>query len=288
MSSRSVASTAAARTLLHLHVEGVHLRPVQPNRAHAVGDFQPNELPGSSPVEISHRVDSLPVGCGCGGPQVVRSDKFGTPSGIVPSSGTMARVTPGMWEPSGPDGEGLAGTELPLGATWSAESTNFAVYAPAATQARVCLFDDDVETAHQLTERSLGIWHGAIPGVAPGTRYGYRVDGPWSPAEGPRFNRTSRCSTPTAAVSGRPDAGPGRVRLPAACPRRDERGGLGAVRPPQRRRRRPLRLGRRRPHAPALARHGDLRDARQGHDRPPRPGARGACAARTPVSRRRR
>ena len=97
------------------------------------------------------------------------------------------------------------------------------MYAPAATQARVCLFDDGVETAHQLTERSLGIWHGAIPGVAPGTRYGYRVDGPWSPAEGLRFNRHNLLLDPYGqAVSGGPDAGPGRVRLPAACPRRDE------------------------------------------------------------------
>ena len=77
------------------------------------------------------------------------------------------------------------------------------MYAPEATQAWVCLFDDGDETAHQLTERSLGIWHGAIPGVAPGTRYGYRVDGPWSPAEGLRFNRHKLLLDPYGqAVSG--------------------------------------------------------------------------------------
>ena len=53
----------------------------------------------------------------------------------------------------------------------------------------MCVFDDDgAETRHQLTERSLGIWHGALPSIAPGTRYGYRVDGPWDPAQGHRFN----------------------------------------------------------------------------------------------------
>ncbi len=81
------------------------------------------------------------------------------------------------------------GRQDPLGATWSPESTNFAVHAPRGTAAWVCLFDDDgVETRHQLTEQTLSVWHGAIPGVAPGTRYGFRVDGPWAPDQGLRFN----------------------------------------------------------------------------------------------------
>ena len=90
------------------------------------------------------------------------------------------------------DGETMSvwpGRNYPLGATWSSESTNFAVYAPAATAVWVCLFDDDgVEERHRLTEHSLGVWHGAIPGVRPGTAYGYRADGPWDPDAGLRFN----------------------------------------------------------------------------------------------------
>ena len=94
-----------------------------------------------------------------------------------------------MWSHLGQTAAVWPGRNYPLGSTWSEESTNFAVYAPAASQAWVCLFDDDgVETRHQLTERSLGIWHGALPGVTKGTRYGYRVDGPWAPADGLRFN----------------------------------------------------------------------------------------------------
>ncbi len=106
----------------------------------------------------------------------------------------MARVTPPPATPAvwNHDGETMSvwpGRNYPLGATWSSESTNFAVYAPAATQLWVCLFDDDgTEVRHRLTEHSLGVWHGAIPGVRPGTCYGYRADGPWDPDAGLRFN----------------------------------------------------------------------------------------------------
>jgi glycogen operon protein len=81
------------------------------------------------------------------------------------------------------------GRNWPLGATWTPAQTNFAVYAPNATALWLCLFDDqDVETRYELTEVSLGIWHGALPDIAPGTRYGYRADGPWDPSNGHRFN----------------------------------------------------------------------------------------------------
>ena len=51
-----------------------------------------------------------------------------------------------------------------LGATWTPEATNFAVWSPEATAAWVCLFDEDgAETRHQLTEHTLGVWHGAAP-----------------------------------------------------------------------------------------------------------------------------
>ncbi|NYD41304.1 glycogen debranching protein GlgX [Nocardioides panaciterrulae] len=113
-------------------------------------------------------------------------------------------MTPGMWSHLGQTASVWPGRNYPLGSDWSEESTNFAVYAPAATRAWVCLFDEDgVESRHQLTERSLGIWHGALPGVAVGTRYGYRVAGPWAPAEGLRFNPDKLLLDPYArAVSG--------------------------------------------------------------------------------------
>ncbi len=82
--------------------------------------------------------------------------------------------------------------------------TNFAFHAPRGTAAWVCLFDDDgTETRHQLSEQTLGIWHGAIPGVAPGTAYGFRVEGPWAPDKGLRFNADKLLLDPFArAVAG--------------------------------------------------------------------------------------
>jgi glycogen debranching enzyme GlgX len=116
----------------------------------------------------------------------------------------MPPVTPGLWRNLGDRASVWPGRNHPLGATWSEESTNFAVHAPNATAAWVCLFDDDgAETRHQLTEQSLGIWHGALPDVPPGTRYGFRVDGPWQPELGLRFNVDKLLLDPFArAVSG--------------------------------------------------------------------------------------
>ncbi len=99
------------------------------------------------------------------------------------------------------------GEHQPLGATWSEESTNFAVFAPAATTVELCLFDDGedglVETRLPLAEKTLGIWHGAVPGVPVGQRYGFRADGPWNPDHGLRFNPAKLLLDPYAqAVSG--------------------------------------------------------------------------------------
>jgi len=39
-----------------------------------------------------------------------------------------------------------------------------------------------------LEEQSLHVWHGYVPGVSPGQRYGLRVHGDWDPARGRRWN----------------------------------------------------------------------------------------------------
>ncbi len=74
----------------------------------------------------------------------------------------------------------------------------------------LCLFDDEGgEQRHEFTEHTLGIWHGALPDVAPGTRYGYRVDGPWDSAQGLRFNPQKLLLDPYGrAVSGSFSPGP--------------------------------------------------------------------------------
>ncbi|MDP9496298.1 MAG: glycogen debranching protein GlgX [Actinomycetota bacterium] len=92
----------------------------------------------------------------------------------------------------------------PLGATWDGEGTNFAVYSPGGEAVDVCLFDDDgVETRIPLEESTYHVWHGHLPGVGPGQRYGFRVDGPFDPAAGQRFNPSKLLLDPYArAVEG--------------------------------------------------------------------------------------
>jgi glycogen operon protein len=96
------------------------------------------------------------------------------------------------------------GAHQHLGATWGEDSTNFAVYSPEATAMWVSLYaDDGAETRHQLTEHTLGVWHGAIPGVEVGQRYGFRAHGPWQPDKGRRFNPEKLLLDPYArAISG--------------------------------------------------------------------------------------
>jgi isoamylase len=40
------------------------------------------------------------------------------------------------------------------------------------------------------SDRTYHYWHLFVPGVPPGELYGYRVDGPFNPANGLRFDRT--------------------------------------------------------------------------------------------------
>ena len=77
-----------------------------------------------------------------------------------------------------------------LGATWDGEGTNFALFSAFADSVELCLFDDEgAETARiALPEYTNEIWHGYLPGVGPGTLYGYRVHGPYEPEAGHRFN----------------------------------------------------------------------------------------------------
>jgi glycogen debranching enzyme GlgX len=122
-------------------------------------------------------------------------------------------VNPATWTEGSDHAPVWPGQHQPLGATWGEEATNFAVYAPEATRVEVCLFDDDeyggVERRYELTEHTLGIWHGAIPGVPRGQRYGFRADGPWDPDNGHRFNPHKLLLDPYArAVSGAVVPGP--------------------------------------------------------------------------------
>jgi glycogen operon protein len=81
------------------------------------------------------------------------------------------------------------GEPYPLGATWDGEGVNFALYSENATRVEVCLFDaEGNETRVRLREQTAFVWHGYLPGLQPGQRYGYRVHGPYDPDRGLRFN----------------------------------------------------------------------------------------------------
>jgi glycogen operon protein len=81
------------------------------------------------------------------------------------------------------------GTAFPLGATYDGSGTNFSVFSEVATRVELCLFDDaGNETCLDLPETTAFCWHGYMPNVSPGQRYGYRVHGPWEPENGHRCN----------------------------------------------------------------------------------------------------
>jgi glycogen operon protein len=81
------------------------------------------------------------------------------------------------------------GQPLPLGATFDGAGTNFSIFSEVAYRVELCLFDGaGSETRVSLPERTGPWWHGYLPNVRPGQRYGYRVHGPFNPEEGHRCN----------------------------------------------------------------------------------------------------
>jgi glycogen operon protein len=83
------------------------------------------------------------------------------------------------------------GRAYPLGATWDGGGVNFALFSAYATQVDLCLYDADAarEVARvELPACTDQIWHGYLPDARPGLIYGYRVHGPYEPAQGHRFN----------------------------------------------------------------------------------------------------
>jgi isoamylase len=99
------------------------------------------------------------------------------------------------------------GSPRPLGATWNGEGVNFALFSENATAVQLCLFDEataGVPTATiTMAERTDNVWHAYLPDVRPGALYGYRVDGPYEPTAGHRFNHSKLLIDPYAkAVSG--------------------------------------------------------------------------------------
>jgi len=81
------------------------------------------------------------------------------------------------------------GKAYPLGASYDGSGTNFAVFSEVAERVELCLFDaEGAETRVTLPEVDGLVWHGFLPSVEPGQRYGYRMHGPHDPAAGQRCN----------------------------------------------------------------------------------------------------
>ena len=99
------------------------------------------------------------------------------------------------------------GHPYPLGATFDGSGVNFALFSEVADKVEVCLIaDDGTETRVELTEVDGHVWHGYLQAIQPGQRYGFRVHGPYDPANGHRCNPAKLLLDPYArAIDGQID-----------------------------------------------------------------------------------
>lgn len=100
------------------------------------------------------------------------------------------------------------GQSAPLGAHYDGQGVNFTLFSANAGRVELCLFDEEGnEARYDLPARSGDIWHGYLEGAKPGLCYGYRVHGPWEPAQGHRFNPAKVLLDPCAkrVISGATD-----------------------------------------------------------------------------------
>jgi isoamylase len=103
------------------------------------------------------------------------------------------------------------GRSFPLGATIREDGTNFALFASDAEAVELILLDEagGMLAAYDLVEQTDLVWHGLIPHVGPGTRYGYRVHGAYDANRGLRHNPNKLLLDPYArAITGSVRWGP--------------------------------------------------------------------------------
>jgi len=118
----------------------------------------------------------------------------------------------------------LPGRPFPLGAAPGEQAgtagTNFAIASSVADSVTLCLFDAaGAETQIPLADNDADVWHAFVPRIGPGQAYGYRVGGPWNPAQGLRCNPAKLLLDPCAkAVSGTVSFGPQVLGQDAADP----------------------------------------------------------------------
>jgi glycogen operon protein len=98
-----------------------------------------------------------------------------------------------------------AGRSSPLGATVLPGGVNFSIYSRSASSVELLLFNKEDEPQPErmikidpATNRNYHYWHVFVPNVRPGQLYGYRVDGPFDPAGGMRFDASKVLLDPYA------------------------------------------------------------------------------------------
>ena len=108
------------------------------------------------------------------------------------------------------------GRPYPLGATYDGSGVNFALFSEIADAVDLCLIDDDgAEERIRLPEVDGFVWHGYLPGLQPGQRYGFRVHGPYAPLDGHRCDPTKLLLDPYArAIDGTMDGDPSLFSYP--------------------------------------------------------------------------
>jgi isoamylase len=99
------------------------------------------------------------------------------------------------------------GSPYPLGANWDGAGVNVALFSEHASKVELCLFDSpdakEESATIELPERTYQVWHGLFPDLRPGQLYGFRVHGPYEPAQGHRFNPNKLLLDPYAKAIAR-------------------------------------------------------------------------------------
>ena len=182
------------------------------------------------------------------------------------------------------------GKAYPLGASYDGSGTNFALFSEVAERVELCLFDaDDTETRITLPEVDAFVWHGFLPNIEPGQRYGYRVHGPFDPASRPPLQPEQAAAGPLRQGHRRHlRLEPVAVRLQLRRPGQPQRRRLGGQHAEVGGDQSVLRLGHRPPAELRVRRHGHLRGARQGPHRDASRISPNRCVAPTPPSGTRR
>ena len=95
----------------------------------------------------------------------------------------------------------------PLGPTLTETGIHFSLFSENATAVELCLFESPASTKESqriaLAKGADSIWSVHVPNLKPGCLYGYRVYGPYHPAEGHRFNPSKLLIDPYAKALGR-------------------------------------------------------------------------------------